>query len=129
MNTFPTDAGEIVLRTLTHLKDQGRKSSNGFFCLYRHPEGLKCAVGYWIPDDFPITFEINAIDDHLLSLLPESDLRTFLKDNQEILKELQRFHDTFLPAQWDMIILKEKAIEFFRVNTILREHIGILENL
>lgn len=35
-----------------HLRKQGRKSENDQkdYCLYRGPEGLKCAVGVLIPD-------------------------------------------------------------------------------
>ena len=37
---------------LTHLRAQGRRSTDPIsgFCMYRGPDGLKCAIGALIPD-------------------------------------------------------------------------------
>ena len=46
---------ELINRTYQLLVAQGGPSAelaeNGISCLYRGPDGRKCAAGHWIPDD------------------------------------------------------------------------------
>lgn len=36
---------------VTFMRKQGRQSRNEYGCVYRHAEGLRCAVGCLIPDE------------------------------------------------------------------------------
>ena len=42
---------EFFDKTLAHLKQQGVRSVGGARCLYRGPDGTKCAIGFHIPDE------------------------------------------------------------------------------
>lgn len=42
---------EFFDKTATHLFTQGKQATDGQTCLYRTPDGLKCAIGCHIPDD------------------------------------------------------------------------------
>ena len=42
---------EIFDTVVTHLRAQGIRSMRGCTCVYRGPEGRKCAIGALIPDE------------------------------------------------------------------------------
>ena len=42
---------EFFDKTLAHLKQQGVRSAQTARCLYRGPNGTKCAIGFHIPDE------------------------------------------------------------------------------
>lgn len=84
---------DIVARFLLNQKE---KSTNGKLCLYRGPNGTKCAAGCLIPDDKYFS--------ELESLLADSNIVA------EILKEegydfrfvrlLQQIHDSCSPGEF-----------------------------
>lgn len=53
LNAETMSLQEIFEASVTHLFNQGRQSANpgGDFCLYRGPDGLKCAAGIFLDDD------------------------------------------------------------------------------
>lgn len=83
-------AQEIFDRTVRHLHDQGQKCGNGTTCLYRGENNLRCAVGYWIPDDrYTAKIEGNTVP-HLIEnyVLPAD-----IAEHDDLLGDLQRSHD------------------------------------
>ncbi len=98
-NLFNTDE-EIIVETAAFLIYQGERSnSSDLKCLYRGPNGFKCAVGYWIPDeDYVPSMEMNGIVNMLpileISGKSKPEFIKFLKDHVEILNLLQKVHDS-----------------------------------
>ncbi len=102
---------EIFDTVAKHLLTQNRQSVTLICtCLYRGPEGLKCAIGCLIPDELYKP----AIERHpVFSLIckPErlgytqqqqADLAKlgFTKDNELFLTRLQKIHDNYKPEEW-----------------------------
>lgn len=90
---------EIFDKVRTHLLTQNAKAmaDYGDSCMYRAPDGRRCAIGCLIPDEmYNPDFEGEGIDG-----LPWA-LREYLGgvDNDDILQELQNVHDCFNPDDW-----------------------------
>jgi hypothetical protein len=92
---------DIVSR---HLLSQGIKSIDmSGTCLYRGPNGLKCAVGCLIPDDlYRQQLEMQGVDacDVLYVL---EDVEICERDDENMirfLRDLQNLHDGTVPAFW-----------------------------
>jgi len=83
---------DIVVK---HLETQKQRSSKGNGCLYRGPNGTKCAVGILIPDNVKLTLGQNGTD--VRGLRQEIKL-SFSLSNLE-LENLQHIHDG--EAHWD----------------------------
>ena len=106
---LPEQAQQVVAQMADHLATQRKASGKpGYSCLYRSPDGCKCAVGALIPDDLYIrviedtdiesimdaeTGECRDISDHLHSLMP--DLRS--SQVREVLSGAQLYHDRGQP--------------------------------
>ena len=83
---------EIFDFVWTKLYEQGQPSRGNFGCRYRITEGLKCAVGYLIPDDL----YKEDMEGHAVSTISENyslPREIFNKDNEEFLNDLQGAHD------------------------------------
>ena len=90
---------EVFTKVKNHLLSQMKHSKNGESCLYRGPDGLKCAIGALIPDDlYTPDLESNDID-HLLEICPEI-ASLFHGVDGELLAGLQILHDHQPPSQW-----------------------------
>lgn len=79
-----------------HLMTQRRASFDEIFrmCMYRSPDGLKCAVGVLIDDqEYTIDLEGNEVDRILGNDVSQSKLR--------ILQHFQRIHDVHEPSEWE----------------------------
>lgn len=93
---------QIFDKVATHLLTQGKRSAtycdDTYRCLYRGPDGLKCAAGCLIPDElYDPTFEgksWTALDRAGLTNLVESI------GHRELVRELQRCHDWTEPYDW-----------------------------
>lgn len=83
---------EIVAYVCKKLDQQGVQSVCDGKCLYRGPEGNKCAVGHLIPDDIRVD-EATLID----IMEQHSEDLWFLKPHVDLLKKLQYCHD----QRWD----------------------------
>jgi hypothetical protein len=101
---------EVFDKTVEFLFEQGRPAleewtENDQICLYRGPDGTKCAVGLWMPDD-AWHASINGIT--LDDLIRENDLhempktrrqklvkwiKDFVIPNRMLLTDLQAAHD------------------------------------
>lgn len=83
-------------KVVEHLARQGVKSRSGSNCLYRHPEGLMCAVGCLIPDEL---YQVNMEGMSSGRVLSEFK---FLKDiiDSELASSLQTVHDYYDPSEW-----------------------------
>lgn len=102
---------EIFDRVATHLLTQGRRSDaddgeGKRECLYRGPNGLKCAVGCLIADEhYTVAVEglgvswAFGLDPDLEHVLVKSGIPNE-KDSLDLLATLQRVHDGMLPGAW-----------------------------
>jgi len=91
---------EMFDKVLDHLRAQGKRShEKGKGCLYRGPNGLRCAIGALIPDE---AYD-EAID---LGGIGVFDLPSEIKEacgidieNNRLASDLQELHDD--PTNWD----------------------------
>lgn len=90
---------ELCSYTFGHLAHQGQKSTNEVDnerppgCSYRH-NGLKCAAGFWIPDElYTLTLEGKGVTHYRVreSLDPQIEWTVELFS---MLEKLQAFHDS-----------------------------------
>ncbi len=86
------------------LLNQGEQSRRGSLCRYRGERGLRCAVGFFVPDDqYSEEFEGKAVAG--LITVAEAhgcDVRfvRFLARHLGLLTTLQRTHDEYPPQEW-----------------------------
>lgn len=99
--TLSSSTEQEVFDWVVHnLRKQGTKSlreKGGTACMYRSPEGLKCAAGWLIADD-----EYDKSWDHPVSndwsgLAHELDLHV----HDELISSLQDIHDTCAVEKWE----------------------------
>ena len=83
---------EFFDKTLAHLKQQGVPSARSDGCLYRGPNGTKCAIGFHIPDElYKSEMEGKGVG-NLLDHYPE--LRPLFKGVSDgLMEEFQGLHD------------------------------------
>lgn len=93
------DNQEAFNRVVTHLRRQGRKSgdpSTGF-CKYRSAEGLRCAAGVLLTDEFYEPrlegFDVVHLSDVFGRALPHVDIR--------LIRALQIVHDGAPVHVWE----------------------------
>ena len=94
------EAQEIFDTVVEHLRRQGCKSETPDLgsCLYRGPEGRKCAVGILIKDE-DYTWRMEAIQvPSLLNNFPKLD---YLKPHLPLLVRLQDIHDQHPIHLWE----------------------------
>ena len=84
-----------------HLREQGMRSETGSsVCVYRHPDGLRCAIGAIIPDElYAEDFEGRTVD----ALLRETPALQALLQNvdRKVLADMQDIHDFTDPRYWE----------------------------
>ena len=90
---------EFFDKTMEHLRKQGVPSARGASCLYRGPEGTRCAIGFHIPDElYKPEMEGKGVG-NLLGHHPE--LRPLFKGvSEELMEELQLLHDNDLGTSY-----------------------------
>lgn len=90
---------ETFDRVVTHLRKQGRKSvdPSTHRCMYRGPDGLKCAVGALIPDEkYSAVFETKGtLWSPIRSVLLE------LGHDPTLCNSLQLVHDSVSVDNWE----------------------------
>ncbi len=102
---------EIFEYVIKFLIKQGKRSydGNNSGCMYRNPEGLKCAVGCLLSDKVYSpkmeTKRINFIIEYY------KKIPKYIKDNKEFLMYLQYFHDD--AKSWNINGLKKEEIIYF----------------
>jgi hypothetical protein len=99
-NIDDTPLQEVFDAMLAHLRKQGCKSerygdNDRRFCMYRHPDGLKCAVGIFIADDeYRDCYEGRSAEEVLADRSVSPALRYLLSQAQDI-------HDNYAVHQWE----------------------------
>ena len=95
MHKLPS-AQEVFDIVVNHLFTQGRPAYDGVRgCMYRAPDGLRCAVGVLIPDDlYDTEFETNSSDKVIHDLF-KSGLADW-REHEKLLLALQDAHDNSL---------------------------------
>lgn len=82
----------VFNRALSHLRTQGKKSVGHIGCAYRGDDGMKCAIGIFIPDSkYDYSMEDNTVDcTCVFDALPKTVSRT----GERFLSNIQgRLHD------------------------------------
>jgi hypothetical protein len=99
---------EMFAKVKNHLLTQKKRSEGTGFCLYRGPNGLKCAIGILIPDS-----KYHPSLEGRVCRTPEVMAAAELeKENLELARNLQHVHDNFEPEEWSDR-LNEVEKEFF----------------
>jgi len=103
---------EIFDKVAKHLLTQKEKSSRGSSCLYRGSDGLKCAVGCLIPDEFYVkSIEHEGVKElfsNFSDLMEKSKLKI---ESERLLLDLQNIHDDCDIDEWKEL-LKFSARDF-----------------
>jgi len=92
-----------------HLLRQGTRATafDGVKCLYRAPDGKRCAIGWLIPDEvYSKALEFLGVRD-LAERLIESEhaaFARFLYRHMPLLRSLQEMHDASVPAEWPVML-------------------------
>ncbi len=85
-----------------HLLTQNKQAIEGEACLYRGPNGTKCAIGALITDE-----EYNELVQHdlhlhsVIALFKNFELESLKGLSEVFLVRLQRIHDVFKPHEWE----------------------------
>lgn len=88
---------------VNHLRAQGRPArlQGASFCMYRAPDGTKCAAGVMIPDKlYSHSMEFKSIK-AVVDREEYSELRDLLGDNVPIIQALQEIHDDNAVPNWE----------------------------
>jgi hypothetical protein len=99
------DRQAVYTRVRDHLLKQKRKSKDGGLgCLYRGPDGTKCAVGCLIPDElYDPGIEHAACDEmrviRVLRKIP--GMEDVTGEDAKFLRGLQSIHDRDDPDEWE----------------------------
>ena len=98
MHKLPA-AQEVFDIVVNHLFTQGRPAYDGVRgCMYRAPDGLRCAVGVLIPDDlYDKAFENNQ-SNFVIQKLFDAGLADW-REHEDILIRLQIIHDNCLKTE------------------------------
>jgi hypothetical protein len=114
-----------------HLLNQNMKSHDGADCLYRGPEGMSCAVGCLIDDDFydeslednPAQFflVISAVQDSIPNWNAQDDCSMLM------LKILQQVHDNGDPYTWEHDLETFEHLFFDDGSDIVNQNIENME--
>ena len=98
MHKLPS-AQEVFDIVVNHLFTQGRPAYDGVQgCMYRAPDGLRCAVGVLIPDDlYYKSLEKNQSDCVIQDFFDE-DLADW-REHKNLLRRLQDIHDNCLKTK------------------------------
>lgn len=107
-----TTLEQIFQRVKTHLLTQNAKSmhnrkiegipSSTAQCVYRSPDGLKCAVGCLIADEHykPELEGLAALGKAVSNALIASGIPMNDHQTQRLVSYLQRLHDDYEPKEW-----------------------------
>ena len=106
MNRLP----DKFLSAILAVVEQGRPSlgADGN-CMYRGPDGCKCAIGHMIPDDdYDLRFEGNAIADFVDMGMPLiAEAAGILRSEADFAWRLQKAHDTADPENFTPDFLRK----------------------
>jgi hypothetical protein len=114
---------EIFDTVAIHLIKQGKKSvGDDGNCLYRGPEGLKCAVGCLIPDE---VYRPEMESRSVISLFKNFSELKFLQPFEALLRNIQNAHDESSGKGqiWTITVLQRlrKIAEKYNLSTAVLE--------
>jgi hypothetical protein len=117
----PVEAQELYDYIVEAIVKQGRPSvGDNDRCLYRGPEGLKCAAGHVIPDSM---YSENMENNSILSVFEAGSLPISLAPHRDLIQKLQNLHDKSNPCDSDG---RSFAIYFHdRANQIAQEQFNL----
>lgn len=112
------DVFDIVATAM--LRQNARATADGVKCMYRAPDGKRCAIGWLMPDEvYTRSLEFFGVRDIAARLSTEAGdagcFARFLYIHMPLLRDLQGLHDANLPAEWPQT-LREIA-RVFRLHT------------
>lgn len=94
---------EIFDTVANHLRKQGRPAMSEGNCVYRGPDGTKCAIGCLIPDEL---YEEDMEGRGVLALITPDEYETkfvlpdfFNDENVRLMMDLQTVHDSWARYQ------------------------------
>lgn len=93
-------AQEVFDKVVSHLRQQGGKSLNAGQCVYRAPDGKKCAVGCLIEDEeYTPAIEMKGVVS-VFNMIPSLDARIG-SGKIWLLQDLQVIHDQCYSDDWE----------------------------
>ncbi len=97
---------QIFDRVGIHLLKQKQKSMDGEQCVYRAPDGLRCAVGVLIADKhYDPAFEGEGVQAISMGDLGEALQKSGIATGHfPLLVELQEVHDAHPPSRWRKLL-------------------------
>lgn len=96
---------EVFDQVTRHLLTQMEQSKYNNVCVYRSPDGLKCAAGCLIADD---EYDPDMEDNGWVDLVSRFG---FTQSHGNLIQRLQDIHDEYTPKDW-LNQLKNLALEF-----------------
>lgn len=88
---------ETFNTVVTHLRNQGCKSQDDKQCMYRGPNGTKCAAGCLIPDSkYDPSFENSQVTESRIATVIRSEGHDLF-----LVRELQKIHDNVPTQGWE----------------------------
>ena len=114
MHKLPS-AQEVFDIVVNHLVTQRRPAYTGLSgCMYRAPDGLRCAVGVLIPDNlYDPEFERDTADSVIRKLFNE-DLADW-REHRELLLALQAVHDECFVISRGTFSIKDLRAQLLKV--------------
>lgn len=95
------NAQQIFDKVATHLIKQGKraaiKDEYGKVCMYRAPDGCKCAAGCLIPDRL---YRAGMERRGVIDLSESFELPKFFSQHLGLIANLQAVHDVRRPSRW-----------------------------
>jgi hypothetical protein len=96
---------EVFTAVVTHLLNQGERSvASSGNCLYRSPDGRRCAVGAIIPDELYSPVMENSVVQANCVWSVIKPLFASPTDAKYLLEELQAVHDDIPPHDWEEML-------------------------
>lgn len=118
LKTLPqSTAQQVFEQVASHLLTQMKKSEGSNYCLYRSPEGLKCAAGCLIADD---EYFSNMDDNHGVSWSTFVARNYVPAKHESLITRLQNIHDIYEPRDW-LRELRRAADHFELDDNILKK--------
>ena len=112
-----------------HLITQGQKSESITSCYYKQPNGLRCAIGCLIDDEFyNENLEFKNGDDPIILDAVQKSLPNW-KINHNMLIELQELHDEVEVEEWEWKLEELEQLTFNREELLRKDDERIKELL
>jgi hypothetical protein len=123
--SLPSDRHELFNKVVTHLLAQNKKALYADMFCYRTPDGLKCAAGCLLPDNFDFE-DCNTWD---WQSLIDADIVE--NKHKSLIDDLQQIHDKVPVSLWLVTLYNLSKIRRLKIPAILTEALtdsGEVEN-